>query len=412
MDPLNQPLADFMAEYRLPLQKVWVIDLFRRLWDIDKWEVEAGSQVFGGLGSPSNFFDYPGASRENVKIQLHSWILPLFSQQLNALLPLLDPAEFQKDPGTKLALILQLQAGIAHSMIRVQSALALICPRPLYFIDQTNDRHGGQFKTYRLHMILDATENIISDPCEFFYWAGERIRQMGLSTQQSTHEDDSHSECELTHVDAIDLIEWTIEYLKTESEMEFIQRFSGTVWIDGLLRSALLMLDPKAHFQLAEHEQYYTVEIVREPVIELLKLLVPIAKLSRMFFGTLKKIVSRKHLSSYSEMNSAQLGSVCHSCQVTGHGLNSLLELLSEANVAISPDETYRICEDIIDISTHSKPGGLLMILLHLIPMIPETDGLPDQNYYQSWFCRWHILMILAIDNFQTSARRFQETVS
>ncbi|OAV92552.1 hypothetical protein PTTG_27595 [Puccinia triticina 1-1 BBBD Race 1] len=397
-----------------------VIEGFRRLADIGIRGVDDWESV-DGPGSPSKLFDYPGTSTENINLQLHSWILPLLRHQLVALLPLLEPAQLRKRPVTTLKLISELQVAIAHSMTRVHAALALIHPRPLSSNNRTDDGHLKQFKTFRLHTLMYVTGALIHDPIHFFQSAGEHIKQIGFSTKQSTDQVGAAASYLEYHEDTLHSLDVAMECTEVESEMQFIEDYwcDEKAWINVLLGENLRMIDPTVHaeddIQITRALPWNTAEVVCGPLLELLKLLVPIWKLFRTLYRTLQKIIDREELPTYSDMNSRQLSCLCQFPEDTARHLQEILELLHEANGEISPIATREICDLILDSCeciSDRLSAVLLIALLHLVPMIPEDDGLPDQNYYQSWFRMWHDLMILAFDHFLASLRRFRETAS
>ncbi|WAQ81289.1 hypothetical protein PtA15_1A629 [Puccinia triticina] len=44
--------------------------------------------------------------------------------------------------------------------------------------------------------------------------------------------------------------------------------------------------------------------------------------------------------------------------------------------------------------------AALALIRLHFLPLVPDTDGFPGQNYYKAWLTTWHTQLALAIQLF------------
>ncbi|KAI9603585.1 hypothetical protein KEM48_000885 [Puccinia striiformis f. sp. tritici PST-130] len=105
-------------------------------------------------------------------------------------------------------------------------------------------------------------------------------------------------------------------------------------------------------------------------------------------------------------MNSKQLRCLSESAKKVANKLEEILGILSNAQTD----------PEIVSVNTHVFPRGiehlasrfeapLLLVVLYLIPLIPETD--PDQKYYRDWFSTWNIQIILAIDHFRLATRSF-----
>ncbi|WAR55590.1 hypothetical protein PtB15_6B332 [Puccinia triticina] len=83
--------------------------------------------------------------------------------------------------------------------------------------------------------------------------------------------------------------------------------------------------------------------------------------------------------------------------------LPKLLTLLSEADVldgaAANFDNSQNIIRLAATVASHFETPVQLAVD-YLVPLVPETGGLPNKNYYKDWLLTWKIQSILAIHNF------------
>ncbi|WAQ81149.1 hypothetical protein PtA15_1A488 [Puccinia triticina] len=405
-DPSPKTSVDFTKQHRL--QGDEVIQWFRCLRNI--WEAEPGSEVVDG--SPSNqqmpLIDHVN-SEEDLLIRVHSWILPYLREQLAALLPLLKPTELQTEPGSKLDLILELQFRIAGTMTRFQSAIAMICPQPLCCTERLDDQFLKQSKAYRLDTLSDRAHDSITSTTAFFDAARQHIQQMGLTTQESVHEVNSAACYVKCNQDASDKIEKTICCLKAGSEIDFIEYFwaSDVRWLEQFPEdtSEIFIPDNPTRAQLRLTPE----KVPPEPVIKLIRLSMPISILSKLFFKTIRRMMNtnRSQLPPYTAMNSKQLKCLCESARETGHRLCNLICLMYTIKDTAYGVETRYACREarsLLDGISSRLSAVLLIVMLHIVPMVPNTDGLSDQKYYKTWLTMWHNLMVSAIDNFGHSS--------
>ncbi|KAI9602902.1 hypothetical protein H4Q26_002209 [Puccinia striiformis f. sp. tritici PST-130] len=100
----------------------------------------------------------------------------------------------------------------------------------------------------------------------------------------------------------------------------------------------------------------------------------------------------------------------CHSDQ---------LNIVGELAENIASQSGGMVCDNLRDLSNKAEEGGdneylgrlvedaeklekyfgarLLLILIHFLPIIPDSDGFDTQNYYKDWLFVWHILYVKVI---------------
>ncbi|KAI9608444.1 hypothetical protein H4Q26_004626 [Puccinia striiformis f. sp. tritici PST-130] len=59
-----------------------------------------------------------------------------------------------------------------------------------------------------------------------------------------------------------------------------------------------------------------------------------------------------------------------------------------------------RLAENLV---SRFKPT-LLLVMIHFLRVMPETDGLPDRNHYKSWLLTWSTQIVLATHNLKRVA--------
>ncbi|POW00369.1 hypothetical protein PSTT_13171 [Puccinia striiformis] len=113
----------------------------------------------------------------------------------------------------------------------------------------------------------------------------------------------------------------------------------------------------------------------------------------------------------------------CHSDQ---------LNIVGELAENIASQSGGMVCDNLRDLSNKAEEGGdneylgrlvedaeklekyfgarLLLILIHFLPIIPDSDGFDTQNYYKDWLFVWHSQLTLAINNFMQACRGFERT--
>ncbi|KAI7956779.1 hypothetical protein MJO28_003874 [Puccinia striiformis f. sp. tritici] len=141
-----------------------------------------------------------------------------------------------------------------------------------------------------------------------------------------------------------------------------------------------------------------------EPAARLTKLLIPLLKLSRVFFNKLTlcgintkpPILHRDGLRPNEIFRQGTQGSGNHSHEhlLSFDGWTSRSRIGRRSFVLRRAHQMGRRAQAL-----------LILVLLYLIPSILDTDGFPAQNYYRNRFKTWNTLLILATKNFTNFAR-------
>lgn len=235
--------------------------------------------------------------------------------------------------------------------------------------------------------------------CDVFRVASELTEQLRLSPAGSIRDDDYFTYKKLTD-SAVDQIERTIKHARG-SEMDFIEYCGecGIRRIDEQLINLNSLVDPVAPRGYAQFDS-----LTHQPIIDLAQLVVPIMKLSKLFFRKLLKHgINCQRLPSFTQMNSSQLRCLCQPKGDVIARLRLLFEILLDVDAtfpAPRPDAIRNITQTVEQIASDLEAASL-SVVRYVVPLI---DSLVDQNSYQAWFVTWNAFINTAIHNFVQAA--------
>jgi hypothetical protein len=132
-----------------------------------------------------------------------------------------------------------------------------------------------------------------------------------------------------------------------------------------------------------------------KPVIQIAKSLLTIIKLSRLLFGKIL-ICCKKWLPFFTGMPSKQLQS---SKEFPEKAFSCLCDLWRHLKVESAPDHPWPNFAGTAQLLKAGFNSPLLIILLQVIPLISDTDSIPGQDSFKSWFSTWCTQFSLAIEN-------------
>ncbi|EHS63968.1 uncharacterized protein PGTG_21972 [Puccinia graminis f. sp. tritici CRL 75-36-700-3] len=144
---------------------------------------------------------------------------------------------------------------------------------------------------------------------------------------------------------------------------------------------------------------------VGQSVIQLARLSLPIFKLSKIFFAKLsERGLARERIPIHTEISSEQIDIIAESVNSVAERLHEIETFLDCAN------RRYGCSNQVIAAAETLKENfesPLFLVLLHFIPLIPDTEGLHRQKHYQDWCVTWNTHMSLAIHNFTLAAKSY-----
>ncbi|KAI9606248.1 hypothetical protein KEM48_001957 [Puccinia striiformis f. sp. tritici PST-130] len=154
------------------------------------------------------------------------------------------------------------------------------------------------------------------------------------------------------------------------------------------------------------------IEPPNEALLDLAKLLIPIIKISRLFFQKLStRGMDRKQFPKFTQMCSHELNTMAISPQRVADELAKIVQTFRDTDRTYPGATFRRLVEQVQVIETHFKEV-LLLILLHFIPIVPEADNeFLSQNYFKTCFTTWKTLLTIAITNFVDAAEVHKEAL-
>ncbi|KAA1076670.1 hypothetical protein PGT21_015252 [Puccinia graminis f. sp. tritici] len=351
-------------------------------------------------------------TQEALANQLQSSLLPLLQGQIETLFQVLDPAGLRNQPRPKLSLVLQTQAELDDSLDQIKYLTATLCPDPATQPHRTDDHGLKRFKSCRLYRLKANVELVLPwRMCEIFEAADKLIQKMELSSAPSIPgSPEIESLDKSLHVavlGALDTIKKMANCLQA-SELVIAQDLwkSSRLAIENQLQSIIENLNLSMINRL-NLEQALKEKFLGQSVIQLAKLTLPIFKLSKIFFSKVsKRGLAQERLPIHTEISSQQVDILAVSADLVAEDLQQLKILLESANQRTGEATSAKFIKIAKSLQTGFETP-LFLILMYFIPLIPDTDGLHRQKYYQNWCVTWNNQMALAIHNFTLAAASF-----
>ncbi|KNE96521.1 hypothetical protein PSTG_10227 [Puccinia striiformis f. sp. tritici PST-78] len=317
--------------------------------------------------------------------------------KLTTLSLLLD--DVGKEPESILKRIAELQPEIDHNVAQIKSAVDVVCPDALSSSDQANDQQLKQFKIYRLLKLKKMLSDFIQlRTCPVFTAASEHIKLMELSTAslRENRREACHYRVVIEH--ALDSIRLTINHLKgSEWDVAEDCRRYAVLAINSELDYIISNVNPLLELMKFTSSQDGKLS---DPLIHHAQLVVPIFKLSKLFFKKSSRTrVNKKLVSPFTDMNSIQLSGLCQSARAVPGALKGILSLLCSGHGLPTDAATYENVIRFAETMASLMETQVQLTVTYLVPLVPQTGVLLDQNYYKDWFSLWDAQFTLAINN-------------
>ncbi|KAH9466759.1 hypothetical protein Pst134EB_001808 [Puccinia striiformis f. sp. tritici] len=355
------------------------------------------------LETPAAFSVDERNSNDFLFNYLHSSLLPALCDQLASLSLALDPLDLWNDPDSKIKLIFELQSGLDHNITELKYIIAVLFPQPSTNSSRTDDHQLKEWKFYRINELRSKIVDVVFEINTSLHSAHLHIYHIRLSTDPQEENDEGAYEAGIE--EALDVIKSTMTWCKG-SELDIAEEYwrNNLFRIDNLLRETFNLVDQTVyptHHYMNEKRKF-----VLQPVIQLTKFLMTIIKLCRLFFKKLsKRGMNQSQLPLHTDMNSKQIKCLC---ELAGNVYADIVKIiLLFRNVEMAHTVRSQKLIDIADRLVHRFETPLLLVTLHLVPLIPQTNGLSEQNYYRKWFATWHTQIIVALHNFNRFAATF-----
>ncbi|KNE96036.1 hypothetical protein PSTG_10613 [Puccinia striiformis f. sp. tritici PST-78] len=345
----------------------------------------------------STYFNEAGA-KETALNRLHG-TLPAWKRQLAAYSQLPDPPESQEETETNLEAILYAEAAMEATTQYLAVDIATVQSEPT----RSDDHHLKRLKSYRLHK-LHSMLTVACDLIRGSYLKGNEIfgyLEIGLSPEES----ERRGTRQMALKEVALLIDWAIECIE-ESDWDLALKYwkSESKYITRLLEKLVHYIRPQ-NDALAGESRYSAERFYREPVIHLARLMMPIMKLARLFLNKVTLLgMNTKRLPLFTEMSSDRIKSIVESHGHVSISMSQTISLLQVADVSPGAETYYQLIETAKELHNRSE-APWLHVVLHLVPLITDTNEYPTRKDIESWIISWNTQRKLAINNFICYAR-------
>ncbi|KAH9460201.1 hypothetical protein MJO28_004150 [Puccinia striiformis f. sp. tritici] len=377
-------------------------------YDADEEESDSSSARESSTISPK---DEVKLKKELIN-RLSSSLLPTLRQSVIKVSISPDPADLPREPGEKLKQVIEGQSELDHTWDQIQHAV-----RKLYqdSSSQANDKHLKDFKRFRLHGLSSLFEvSILEDILTFFNYTLETIQRRGLSNYDQPAMwnnnfcayQDKHAFTNQRHTDytasVLETIDSMVECLKG-SEFDIVQRDwpRKTRSIDDDMKELLHLINPTVSSGKAGGYPACTIPRT-QPAIRVAQSLLTIIKMSRMFFNKLsKRGMNGKRLPLFTKMSSYELEALSRIPDDIVGDLRAMISCWKRGDDVIIqlPQAARRL--------QRRFQSALALIVLHFIPLVPDTDNFPARKkYFKTWFTiTWSTHLDLAVSQLINSTR-------
>jgi hypothetical protein len=314
-----------------------------------------------------------------------------------------DPSHLQEDPTLTLNLISETQTNLHLILCLIHSSLKEIFPENPPSPCQKNDQHFKEFKAYRLYQVDRSIRKGLKDGLQKLYQESIQIIEgFKLSTKKHTNSIQEASSSVDESIDAA--IGWS-----KGPELNFIWDVwqDAIVEFDGDLQELMIQMSP------AKISEGNPQDPLSQSTIEFARSLIPIIKLSRVFFNKLCREEIRKEKAEFfTTLCSDQLNSLNTSIDVLCDYIFALPIYIKNAHIFPRIVTTSGIIEGLNKAVAHFLSyfsTVKIYILPHLFPL-PE-DLLP-QIQLQQWFATWYDLFHDAFHMVHHAADSFDQISS
>jgi hypothetical protein len=364
----------------------------------------------------SNCISFPivcdGNSREawtKAVDKLQFDILPSLRQQISHLPKLLNPSEILQDDinGSLLKTIIEIQSGLGENNSQILSISSQLQNNLIESAPRTDDKDFKGLKQFRLEGVSHELESL---GVQLTY-----IFDLGAETLIEFTKSDSTKAARYWHPIRIlnhtnEIMDYTTEataiidnVLEWLPRSEFIDIQEG--WNVGLfdhgreiikltqfINRTISYPELKDNGELSDDASSHS--RADSSLITLAQLLIPIIKLSRLFFTKLAKDGFNKiTVKTFTDMNSYQLGKLSDSAyDISGH-LSEIVKLLEEYDEDSIGDTMTQAINKI----RSSFETNLLLVMLYIAPLVPDSISPP--NYLQNSLIAWNDLFLMATQN-------------
>ncbi|POW17436.1 hypothetical protein PSHT_06438 [Puccinia striiformis] len=338
------------------------------------------------------------ASWQTFTVQLQSSLLPSLQDQITHLSKIMERSDLLKDKGTKLDQISQIQSELDQILYQIVSLVAVVRRRTLFSPAETNDRHLKELKGFRAQGLESRAESLISSLCQVFRTCFALMESLKLTSQEYTRYSRIYQDkvmLTLHSTRAVEEIERVITWLNGNEFYNIREDWEDNVpEIDHIIRQVIEVINPTND---SDDEDGSEIENPSGPTIQVLQSMIPVIKLSRLFFKKLLRSgMKETPLQSFTDMSSHQINILCDSARSALCNLDTICEYLKDNEVE---DEGIEHIFKLINEISSDFDTTMLLVVLYVAPLIPQVNNPPSPNPLTTWLVDWNHLFLIAIQD-------------
>ncbi|KAH9460669.1 hypothetical protein MJO28_003628 [Puccinia striiformis f. sp. tritici] len=352
----------------------------------------------------------PGTGTEGIKLidskrysfrQLYSTLLPLASQQVNRLAELLVPADLRRDPILQLKLLSELQDEIDYNLdkIRDNAYVAIVESSPAAL---SSDGVIREQESFRLFLLEDIENEFLDLLGSTFRHASELIRMLGLSAEVSISNIGITRENVLEYTNRLDFKIMSLQHSLSHTDLDNSDHVIAH--IDSAHHRTLLLIQD----ELAIPARLPSLPQI-DPRFQVAKLVIPITKLSKLFF---LKLLRREMDIRYPRplpTGAYPETAVLHELpSMAVHQLQMILISLTDSYLpeGQAGHLSLRALGDNLCLGAYALKTCFRRYLVAVNCFLDTRGGMATQK---TWFRTWDTLITLAIHNLVDAVELFRQ---
>jgi hypothetical protein len=304
--------------------------------------------------------------------------------------------------GSKLKLITEIQSELDHSLDQMLSISAGIRLRPIPSPADVDDKDLKEMKEFirrgvffKLHSLNHALRFIFDLSSGTIRQLTKLTRVTTTSNSQPIHKlnlGDQMIMFKTIVANSIDdLIKWLAshEFINIQEQWgpELSSHEGNITQVTKLINEAIHQVDVESTDDGEESADELIIPDLDKRAIPLAESLIPVIKLSRLFFRKLARDgLHQIPLKSFTNMNSYQLETLSESAGFIACDFSDIIRFLKGSNEN-DETETADFITEIIRKLIHRFDSNLLLAIMYIIPLIPNSINSPSclQNYLVMW---------------------------
>ncbi|KAH9465126.1 hypothetical protein Pst134EA_013021 [Puccinia striiformis f. sp. tritici] len=289
----------------------------------------------------------------------------------------------RKYKGSKLGEISKLQSALDQTLSQFLSLSAVRDGQFLFMTAETEDRHSKHLKCFRVRGLKSKAIETTRSICLLFRDYSDLINRSRSDYVRPTPQFITGSTLSNSTAEVLDSITRIIKWLKGNEldniQMDWEHHIAN---IDRSLGRVTRLLDP------ANYANEPDPGSPLEPPVELVRLTIPIIKLSRLFFS--KLIESRKNRTTtqfFTTMSSQQIEALIQEGAHISNGIGDIWQTLRYER-GYYEERLDGLLMGVL----HQFDTVMRLIILYILPLIPQ-DPSSEQNL-MAWLVDWNNLFL------------------